>query len=127
MKDLPYLVLTEEQPVSYNKILRMHWKARNEEAQRAKLLVRYALPAETVLFTGLVDLALIAYYSKQSLVKDNCNLPVKFFIDGLIGRAIADDSPEYVRSVLELSRFDERSPRLEIYIKPAGKEISWNL
>lgn len=127
MIEVPYLILPGEQPQSYNKILRLHWKARNEEAQRAKRVVGLSLPPNAFLYTTLVDIALVAYYNKRSLIKDNCNLPVKFYIDGLIGKAIVDDSTTYVRSVLELARFDKADPRLEIYIKLAGQVISWRL
>lgn len=122
------LVIPDEQPLSYNRILRTHWKARSAEAQRCKSLVSLLVPPGTEVFSEKVDIALVAYYSNLNLLKDNCNLIVKFYVDGLLGKVIVDDAPRYVRSVIELSRLDREKPRLEIYVNPVFNDaILWRL
>lgn len=127
MSDYPLLVIPGEKPESWNRILRMHWKKRSELVQQYKGTVAQLIPHEVGMFTDVVDIALVAYFPNLHLVKDNCNLPVKLYIDGLLGRVIQDDSPTYVRSVTEVSRMDRENPRLEIYVKPAQAYIVWDI
>lgn len=118
------LVLNNEEPVSYNRLLRLNPHARNREAQTRKLLVREALPAQYSLYEVQVDIAIIAYFKKQ--MQDNCNITAKLYIDGLLGLVIVDDSPRYVRSVMTISRHDPDRPRVEIYLAKVNEEkIEW--
>lgn len=124
MIEVPYLVIPDEEALSYNEILRLHWKKRNVEANRCKQVVGLYLPHDVPMFTEVVDIALVAYYADRR--RDSCNLPIKLYVDGLLKRVIKNDSPRYVRSVLGFSK-RASVPRLEIYIKKAEEAIIWRL
>jgi len=111
------IVLPGEEPKSYNKILRMNRWDRNAEAQAVKQLVASYVPEGTAPFREQVDICILGYY--QGRRRDGCNIPAKFFIDGLLGRVIKNDSPVYVRSVTTLSRRGE--PRTVICVKPVNE------
>jgi hypothetical protein len=91
-----------------------HWSKRSQLAKDIHYQVRAALDPSMPPFDGLVDIEIIGYFVNRPLDPDN--IASKIFIDGLKGWWIADDTPDYVRSVTTRSVIDKDSPRLEIIV-----------
>ena len=119
MRDRILLVLYDERPIGWNRFYAgTHWHKRKREADRVHWAVRAALDPDTAeLFTAPVDIIFTAYFDRQPLDPDNLN--VKFYIDGLKGYFIEDDTLKFISSVTTRSRIDKVKPRVEIDIQPA--------
>lgn len=125
------IILKGEQPQSWNRIYSgRHWRHRADEAKRVHALVadahnfQYLDASEmfarsksgnTIPTPASVDITITAFFKGRQLDADN--IASKFYIDGLKGWLIKDDSPEYVRSVTTRSMVDKLSPRVEIEIR----------
>lgn len=117
------IILENEKPMGYNKILRLHWRARNDEAQRCKQLVRACLDPDTVFPVPPVGVVMTTFYDSVGSALDADNPNVKFYIDGLQGWAFPNDSPEYVRWVKLQFEIDHKRPRVELRVVPAYQGI----
>ncbi len=107
------IIIPKEQPMSWNKFYGgLHWSVRSNEANRIHMLVRGYIKREYQKFEYPVDIQFTAYFKDHP--QDADNLPVKFYIDGLKGRILHDDTPEWVSSVCIRSRVDKINPRIEI-------------
>lgn len=113
------ITLKDEKPKSWNLIYSgRHWSHRAEEAKRIHELVKRS---SNVMATSSldghppVDITITAFFKGRQLDADN--IASKFYIDGLKGWLIKDDSPEYVRSVTTRSMVDKDNPRVEIEIR----------
>ena len=67
------------------------------------------------LYSHPVAITITAYFKGRQLDPDN--IASKFYIDGLKGWLITDDTPKYVDSVTTRSRVDKLNPRIEIELK----------
>lgn len=111
------LILPDERPQSWNTFYSgTHWSNRRDEAERVHQLVGLCAGAASVAEQP-VDITVTAYFAGRPL--DPCNITAKLYIDGLIGKWIKDDSPEFVRSVTTRSRVDKENPRVEIEMSRA--------
>lgn len=91
-----------------------HWAKRSAMANTLHWLTRAAIPAEAEAFTGPVAVTVTAY--RDRLI-DPDNVPAKMYIDGLKGRLLDDDTPQYVRSVTtRCLKCNGDKPRVEIDI-----------
>lgn len=110
------LVLPNERPVSLNSYYAgMHWTKRKAEADRVHWLVYAAVvTAKAVVFKKRVDIVVTAYFKNRQ--QDASNIMGKMYEDGLKGRVIVDDTPQYVRSMKTVSEVDKEKPRVEIEI-----------
>ena len=115
------IILEGERPWSWNKMYAgVHWSERKEEADRVHQLVFYEylklrddqdqLPE----MLDRVDIHITAYFKNRPLDPDN--VVSKFYIDGLIGNIIEDDTRKFVRKVSVQSEVDKENPRVEIEI-----------
>lgn len=95
-----------------------HWTKRKAAADEAHMLVRAALPADVELYAVPVDITVTAHFRGKAMDADN--IAAKLLIDGLVGRVLVDDSPEYVRSVRTVSAVDKAAPRVVIDVVPVG-------
>jgi len=123
------ITLEGEKPMSWNTLYSgQHWSHRAAEAQRVHTMVKYARRSvagseqvyalrDNPTFPSSVDITITAYFKNRPLDADN--IASKFYIDGLKGWLIKDDSPEYVRSVTTVSKIDNENPRVEIEIEEA--------
>jgi hypothetical protein len=117
------IVLPKERPLSWNKVYTgQHWTKRAAEAKRVHQLVRhFGDPPEMQQFgpqtawPAAVDITITAYFKNRPLDADN--ISSKFYIDGLKGWLIKDDTQEYVRSVTTRSCVDKDNPRVELLIE----------
>lgn len=113
------IIIPDHRPPSWNKLYAgVHWTKRKAIADEAHKLVRAALPPDTEPFAVPVDITVTAYFKNRPL--DASNVCAKIYEDGLIGFAIVDDGPRYVRSMRTVSRVDKQAPRVEIDIEPIG-------
>ena len=100
----------------------IHWAERAREAARVHELVWYEylekhrdfLAPGYPIFEERVDILATVYFKNRVL--DSDNICSKFYIDGLIGIVLADDTPEFVRRVSTQSELDKENPRMEIEI-----------
>lgn len=111
-----HICLRGERPKSWNELKRLDRWRWQDEVDRVKLIMRAALPAMPPVYTGRVDIAVVAYFRGKAF--DSDNIPAKLFIDGLINLVIPDDSPRFVRRVSTESRIDRKHPRIEITLTP---------
>lgn len=113
------IILPGERPVSWNQFYAgQHWRARKAEVDRVHLAVRAVIDPEAEDWPPPpLDVTVRAYFDKRPLDADN--VAAKLYIDGLIGWAFPDDSPEHVRSVRTVSLRDAASPRVEIELQAA--------
>lgn len=132
------ITLVGERPKSWNLVYSgQHWSHRAAEAKRVHSEVKASIPTVKMVlrdnysgqrlqtttldpnpFTTAVDITITAYFKSRPLDADN--IASKFYIDGLKGWLIKDDSPEYVASVTTRSRVDAKNPRVEIAIEEAN-------
>lgn len=113
----PYkIVLPKEKPMSWNDMYAgMHWSERNNEAKRVHALIRYSVsPKNKGPYTGKVGVTIRAYFQKRPY--DSDNIASKFYVDGLKGTIILNDTPEYVGPVTTESCVDKNNPRVEIEV-----------
>src|ERR1043165_2326061 len=100
--------------MSWNKLYSgAHWSLRYVEAERVHELIREKSKGFKLL-DGPVDIEITAYFRTRPLDADN--VMSKYYVDGLKGILIRDDTPEYVRSVKTKSRRDLLRPRIEIEV-----------
>ncbi len=112
------LILPKEQPISWNKMYAgQHWSKRHTEAPRVHLAVRVELDPDWPMFDTPVAITVTAYFKNKRVQLDASNIPGKLYEDGLIGWLIADDNPQYVRSMTTVSLLDRNNPRVEIEIR----------
>ena len=125
------IVLEGERPWSWNKMYAgVHWTKRKEEADRVHGLLMwklqqtanlsggamlYKMDSSPLLFKGRVDISVVAYFKNRPLDPDN--ITSKFYIDGLVGEVIEDDTREFVRKVTTQSEVDKENPRVEIIVE----------
>lgn len=101
--------LPDEQPVSWNTLMRMHWAKQQEENRRVQWTVFEALAAKLgpnrgdwPVFDRPVCITMTAYFEGRPL--DASNLTLKLFEDGLVGTVLSDDNPRFVAEVRLQSR-----------------------
>ena len=112
------LTLAGEKPISWNKMYAgIHWRKRKREVDRVHLAVRAALDPNVPMFDTPVAITVRAYFKNKRVRLDCSNIAAKLYEDGLIGWLIADDTPEYVRSMTTISLIDRDNPRIEIEVK----------
>ena len=93
-----------------------HWSLRSAEATRIHYVVRHELnKMKAQMLNSPVDITVTGYYKGRAIDADN--LCSKFYIDGLKGLVIPDDSPKYVNSVKTMSKQDKINPRVEIEVE----------
>jgi hypothetical protein len=114
------IILPKERPMSWNILYAgRHWFVRREEATRVHNLIIYTLREMKVepeynSFTERVDITITTYFKSSPMDPDNiCS---KFYIDGLKGMVIQDDSYKYIKSVKNVVEIDRENPRMEIEI-----------
>jgi hypothetical protein len=115
-----HLVLHGVRPPSWNRLKRMNRWQWQSAVEQAKWHIRAALPPGPPVFTGRVDICIVAYFDRKPY--DSSNIPLKLYEDGLINLVIPDDSPRYVRRVSTESRVDRQHPRVEILVRPVEEE-----
>ena len=117
------IILRGEQPWSWNKMYSgIHWATRAREAARVHELVwfeylenhRDITKQNPPIFENRVDILITVYF--ESNPQDSDNICEKFYVDGLIGIWLANDTREYVRRVSTQSEIDKKNPRMEIEI-----------
>lgn len=116
MSPLPVMIhIPDERPQSWNKSYAgQHWKDRGAEAKRVHYLVASFCPPDSV-FEVPVHILMRVSFNKRPLDVDN--IAVKYYIDGLKGRVISDDTLNQVQSVtVEAVRGDKAY--VEIVIAP---------
>jgi hypothetical protein len=120
------ITIKNEKPMSWNELYSgKHWSNRADEAKRVHELVRYSpcvisedqfvAGTQDHLYSHPVAITITAYFKGRQLDPDN--IASKFYIDGLKGWLITDDTPKYVDSVTTRSRVDKLNPRIEIELK----------
>lgn len=114
------IVLEGERPVSWNHLYSgMHpmerTKLAHEKHGRMHRAI-WAMQPRPKPFTVPVTVTIVAYFDKRPLDADNITL--KFYLDGMKGSVIHDDSPKYVESVTCISRIDRKRPRIDILVEP---------
>lgn len=121
------IILNGERPCSWNKFYSgMHWKKRQEEAERVHELVKYETyglinrQGFVKRFTEPVNITVIAYFDKN--LQDADNIASKLYVDGLKYFLLEDDNPKWVRSVKTESRVDKHNPRVEIVIEKTNEQ-----
>lgn len=119
MSDDLVLVLDGVRPPSWNALKRMNPWQWQDAVERARWLIRAAMPADAPVFTGRVDISVVAYFDRRPF--DSSNIPLKLYEDGLLNIVIPDDSPKYVRRVSTESRIDRQRPRVEIMVTPVER------
>ena len=113
------IILDGERPWSWNKMYAgVHWSKRKAEADRIHALVYYSINCKEG-YLERVDIRVTAYFKNRPLDPDN--ITSKFYIDGLVGNVIEDDTREFVRRVTTQSEIDKENPRVEIEITEVGK------
>lgn len=116
------IILPNERPPSWNIFYASsHWMIRKQKALEVHMLVFAALRSQGItkdhMFKQKVDIDLVAYFKNRPL--DSDNIPVKFYIDGLKGILIEEDSPKFVGRASSTSLIDSTNPRVEIDIAPS--------
>lgn len=112
------MILPKERPMSWNTLYAgRFWTKRQQEAKRVHALVHYT---QDVLYnhsinTYPVKITIVTYFKNRPYDADN--IASKFYIDGLKGRFIENDTPEFVSSVETISRTSKDDPRVEIIIE----------
>lgn len=110
------IVIPNERPMSWNELYAgKHWSRRSDEAIRVHALVYQYLPETYKIFKKRVDIFITVYFKNRPF--DSDNICSKFYVDGLKGRLIEDDSPKQVGFVAVRSEVDAEEPRVEILIK----------
>ena len=113
------IVLDGERPMSWNAFYSgVHWKVRQNEANRVHWLVREKLNTDADAYTVPVTMTVTAYFNSHPM--DASNICAKLYEDALTGLVLVDDSPKYVDSVTTRSRIDKQRPWVEILISPVG-------
>ena len=119
MKDLQFQIA--ELPFGLNRLLRMHWRVRNNERDAWRLKVRAALGRNVPEFPGRVMIEYTAYRVKLQ-DKDNNTSSFKMIGDALVFyNIIRDDSPKYIDE--DKSRYRQEKvahfadQRIEVTIK----------
>jgi hypothetical protein len=112
------ITLPGERAMSWNKLYSgSHWSLRYSEAERVHELIRDKVKNFKIL-EAPVDITITAYFRIRPLDADN--VMSKYYVDGLKGLVIRDDTPEYVSSVTTKSRRDLLRPRVEIEVEYAS-------
>ena len=112
------MILPKERPISWNTLYAgQFWTKRQQEAKRVHTLVHYS---QDVLYNHSIDvypvkITITTYFKNRPYDADN--IASKFYIDGLKGRFIEDDTPEFVSSVETVSKISKEDPRVEIVIE----------
>lgn len=113
------LTLNNERAVGWNALYsgKMHWTDRASLVEYIHNLfiehkAKYPLLGKKQL-QKRVDINITAYFNKSPLDPDN--IATKFYIDGLKGWLLIDDSTVYVRRVSAESKLDKEN-RIEIEI-----------
>lgn len=108
------ITILNERPKSWNDYYSgRHWTFRQQEAGRVHMLVKAHCPVK--LMEGRVNIIMTVYFKNRPLDPDNiCD---KFYIDGLKGRVIRDDTAKCVKSVTTIAEVDKLNPRVEIEIE----------
>lgn len=109
------ITLNGERPKSWNEFWSgLHWASRSQWNNRVKLLIQSELP-EMPPVSYPVSVTIRVFFDKRPLDASNiCNKP---YIDALIGRVVADDTPKWMPSVTAESHIDRKNPRVEIEIE----------
>ena len=115
MPDAVTIHLAGERPMSWNKSYAgMHWSDRKREADRVHQLVACFCPPDSMFDVPVHILVRVAFDKKPI---DPDNIAVKYYIDGIKGRIISDDTLRQVQSVtVEGSVGPE--PYVEIMVSP---------
>lgn len=109
------IVLKDERPVSWNSFYSgKHWKFRDNETKRVRVVVREVLTGEEELYQVPVDILVTGYFSEKP--QDSDNICDKLYIDALKGWLLKDDDRKWVRIASTLSEVDKQNPRVEIQI-----------
>lgn len=116
------LVLPGERPPSWNNFYssNMHWTERRDLSIAIHNAVRWQLIAQgfriqNIYFKNPVKIICKVYFKSNPY--DCSNIPVKLYEDGLKDFLIADDGPNYVKSVETISLIDKAKPRVELIIE----------
>jgi len=112
------IILDGERPRSWNAFYAgTHWSDREELANSIHDLVSYTVLEQhpgVVPFEKRVRITVRAYFKNRP--QDADNVTAKFYIDGLHGLVIHDDTIKYVASVTTESHVDNKNPRVEIEV-----------
>ena len=115
------LILRGERSWSWNKMYSgIHWAKRKEEADRIHQLVRIELrkagyhQGVRPWMKNKVDIHTTVFFKNRP--QDSDNICDKFYIDGLIGMIIEDDTLKFVRKTTTQSEIDQDNPRVEIEV-----------
>lgn len=114
-----HLVIPEANPVSYNGLLRRHYRVVTEaiDAVRVEIMVcLHELAVYPEPFSRPVHITITSYKPPQPLDADN--VPAKLYVDALRAAGVlVNDNPKYVDGVTTYGRVDRDYPRIEITIE----------
>lgn len=114
------IILPHARPVSWNTwYAGNHWSRRKLIADSVHKEVHVALyqlgyKQNTPPLPFRVNIAITNYFVKNGI--DSDNIPAKFYIDGLKGILIQNDSPKFVGTVSTRSQKTDKDARIEIEI-----------
>lgn len=110
------IIVPDERPMSWNQLYSgKHWAVRSEEAIRVHSMVVAHLPLGYTMFKERVDVFITVYFRNRPFDPDN--IASKFYVDGLKGKVISDDTPKEIGFVAVKSEVDKESPRLELELR----------
>jgi hypothetical protein len=92
------IIIKDHKIISWNKLYSQnHWSIRSALAEEIHMLVYASIIEQNIKkVKGKVDIHIIAHQKRPI---DPDNICSKLYIDGLKGRVIEDDTPEYVGKV----------------------------
>lgn len=113
-----------EFPISWNTFYAgKHWSKRSRLAKEIHQLVRAHLDPNWPMFEVPVEIDFLAYFPDKVKLLDWDNIIVKFYVDGLKGWLIEDDTPEYIRAGHVYSYLDRENPRIIMRLYPAKERF----
>jgi len=113
------LLIQDHRAPSWNIIYAgVHYTKRKRIADTIHGLVRAEIEPDWPMFVRPVAITVEAHF-KGKRALDPCNVPAKLYIDGLLGRLIEDDGPQFVWSVTTRSIPSEGKDYVIIRIEPA--------
>lgn len=117
------IVINDVTLPSWNKYVNnnQHWAQKNRVAHDWQEYVFYTIKDHMIPenpFEVPVAIEITCHFPNKAKMLDPDNICAKLAIDGLKGRIIKDDTPEYIDEVTLRSRLDRKRPRTEIVVTP---------
>lgn len=110
------VLLEDEKPMSWNKMYAGgHWGSRKSEADRVHDLMACQLIGAEMFEVPVHVVIEVGFKDKRK--RDPDNIAVKFYIDGLVGRVIEEDTIDHIKSLLIIGVRSDRN-YVQIIVSP---------